>query len=83
MKKEITIGATTYIIEVKLNFKIEKRINGERWHLVLITDNITNDHRKFYIKSLEKLQEIENILADKTITDRIEEQEQLIKLGYK
>jgi len=83
MKKEITVGATTYTIEVKLEFRIEKRINGERWHCVLVTDNITTDCRILYIKNLDELEEIENNLADKTLIAKTEEEKQLIKLGYK
>lgn len=43
------------IIEVKLNFRIEKRLNGKREHIVLITDDKTTDHQDFYITELDEI----------------------------
>ena len=83
MKKQIIVGNTTYTIEVKLNFRIEKRLNGKREHIVLITDDKTTDHQDFYITELDEIKKIENTLLDKTLTEETQEQKQLIKLGYK
>tara|TARA_R110002049_G_scaffold143239_3_gene305235 strand:+ start:67 stop:336 length:270 start_codon:yes stop_codon:yes gene_type:complete len=66
MIKEIKYGGVTLTVKVDLNFRVEKRINGKRFHKV----SITPDNGLFYLSNV--------YITDKNLEDSISS---LIKLA--
>jgi hypothetical protein len=59
MDKEFTYEGFTFNIRVNLNIKIERRINGKRWHRITINDMGPGNY--YEIKDIEDSQLEETI----------------------
>jgi len=82
MKKILRVSGKTFTIEVKLNAKVDGRLDGKRWHTITVTCAEDEHYRsisyvedKYLIDDIKSIEE--NLNIDKDIDTR------LIDLGYK
>lgn len=90
MNKEFEYRGFNFNIKVELNTKVEKRINGERWHTVTINcmdfDNYykkeeVND--KFLVLYVQKCEKQAKNYIDTKLDSRSSSDVRLLKLGFK
>lgn len=85
MVKLITVNEIEFTIKVKLNYRVEKKLNGNRWHQVTYSSKDGKLINKSLIvdsELVEKIKQIENIINVWANAQIVNNDQRLIDLGF-